>query len=99
LSILRFTFWRCKNSDTFKPMGPFIVTSDEVDPLASTTPVLVDGAVQASFPTGDPLFGPYDYISGMRVEVVKSAPHSMYWETPQLFNDAVASFLKDVATA
>jgi len=42
-------------------MGPFIVTSDEVDPLASTTSVLVDGAVQASLPTGDLLFGPYDY--------------------------------------
>ena len=25
-----------------------------------------------------------------RVEVVTGAPHSMYWETPQLFNDAVA---------
>jgi hypothetical protein len=23
----------------------------------------------------------------------------MYWEKPQLFNDAVASFLKDAATA
>jgi hypothetical protein len=30
---------------------------------------------------------------------VTGAPHSMYWETPQLFNDAVASFLKDVAAA
>ena len=29
------TFWRCKNSDTFKPMGPFIVT--DADPLAATT--------------------------------------------------------------
>jgi 3-oxoadipate enol-lactonase len=32
-----------------------------------------------------------------RVEIVTGAPHSMYWETPTLFNDAVASFLKDVA--
>ena len=33
------------------------------------------------------------------VEVVTGATHSMYWETPALFNDAVARFLKDVAAA
>jgi pimeloyl-ACP methyl ester carboxylesterase len=38
-----------------------------------------------------------ELLPGTRVEVVKGAPHSMYWETPTLFNDAVASFLKDVA--
>src|SRR6266702_7293512 len=37
------TFWRCKNSDTFKPMGPFIVT--DADPLAATTTLRVDGEV------------------------------------------------------
>ena len=36
-------------------------------------------------------------LPSARVEVVTGAPHSMYWETPQLFNDAVTSFLKDVA--
>ena len=40
-----------------------------------------------------------ELLPGARVEVVTGAPHSMYWETPQLFNDAVAGFLKDVATA
>ena len=34
---------------------------------------------------------------GARVEVVTGAPHSMYWETLALFNDAVARFLKEVA--
>ena len=34
------TFWRSKNSDTFKPMGPWIVTG--IDPLAATTTVRVD---------------------------------------------------------
>jgi 2-keto-4-pentenoate hydratase/2-oxohepta-3-ene-1,7-dioic acid hydratase in catechol pathway len=57
------TFWRCKNSDTFKPMGPYIVT--DADPLAATTSVRVDGAVKASFATGDMLFGPYAYISAI----------------------------------
>ena len=59
------TFWRCKNSDTFKPMGPFIVTPDDADPLAATTTVRVDGEVKASFATGDLLFGPYEYISAI----------------------------------
>jgi pimeloyl-ACP methyl ester carboxylesterase len=39
-----------------------------------------------------------ELLPGARVEVVTGAPHSMYWETPALFNEAVASFLKDVAT-
>ena len=40
-----------------------------------------------------------ELLPSARVEVVTGAPHSMYWETPQLFNDAVARFLKDAATA
>ena len=40
-----------------------------------------------------------ELLPSARVEIVPGAPHSMYWETPQLFNDAVARFLKDVATA
>lgn len=40
-----------------------------------------------------------ELLPSARVEVVTGAPHSMYWETPQLFNDTVASFLKDVAAA
>jgi pimeloyl-ACP methyl ester carboxylesterase len=40
-----------------------------------------------------------ELLPGARVEVVAGAPHSMYWETPALFNDAIAGFLKDVSTA
>lgn len=54
------TFWRSKNSDTFKPMGPWIET--DVDPLAQTTTVRVDGDVRAEFATGDMLFDPFDFI-------------------------------------
>nr|WP_221322100.1 fumarylacetoacetate hydrolase family protein [Actinoplanes sp. L3-i22] len=54
------TFWRSKNSDTFKPMGPWIET--DVDPLAQTTTVRVDGGVRARFATGDMLFDPFDFI-------------------------------------
>jgi 2-keto-4-pentenoate hydratase/2-oxohepta-3-ene-1,7-dioic acid hydratase in catechol pathway len=70
------TFWRCKNSDTFKPMGPFIVT--EADPLSATTTLRVDGEVKASFPTGDMLFGPYAYISAISRYITLS-PGDVVW--------------------
>ena len=70
------TFWRCKNSDTFKPMGPWIVT--DIDPLAATTTVRVDREVKASFPTGDMLFGPYEYISAMSRYITLS-PGDVVW--------------------
>ncbi|MFF5144984.1 fumarylacetoacetate hydrolase family protein [Streptomyces sp. NPDC013157] len=54
------TFWRSKNSDTFKPMGPWIET--DVDALAQTTTLRVNGEVRAEFPTGDMVFDPFDYI-------------------------------------
>ena len=37
------SFWRSKNSDTFKPMGPWIET--DVDPMVQTTTVRVNGDV------------------------------------------------------
>ena len=40
-----------------------------------------------------------ELLRNARVEVVPGAPHSMYWETPELFNDAVSRFLKEVSAA
>ncbi|MFD5813795.1 fumarylacetoacetate hydrolase family protein [Streptomyces sp. NPDC127038] len=54
------TLWRSKNSDTFKPMGPWIET--DVDALAQTTTLRVNGEERAAFPTGDMVFDPYEYI-------------------------------------
>ncbi|MCZ0991234.1 fumarylacetoacetate hydrolase family protein [Streptomyces diastatochromogenes] len=54
------TFWRSKNSDTFKPMGPWIET--DVEALAQTTTLRVNGEIRASFPTGDMVFDPFDHI-------------------------------------
>jgi 2-keto-4-pentenoate hydratase/2-oxohepta-3-ene-1,7-dioic acid hydratase in catechol pathway len=67
------TFWRSKNSDTFKPMGPYLVTADAVDPLSAMTSLAVDGAVAASFPTGDLLFDPQDFIVAMSRYITISA--------------------------
>jgi 2-keto-4-pentenoate hydratase/2-oxohepta-3-ene-1,7-dioic acid hydratase in catechol pathway len=54
------TFWRSKNADTFKPMGPWIET--DTDALAATTTLRVNGEKRAEFATGDMVFDPYDYI-------------------------------------
>jgi 2-keto-4-pentenoate hydratase/2-oxohepta-3-ene-1,7-dioic acid hydratase in catechol pathway len=70
------TFWRCKNSDTFKPMGPFIVTG--ANPLSATTTIRVDGEVKASFPTGDMLFDPYDFIIEMS-RYITLRPGDVLW--------------------
>jgi 2-keto-4-pentenoate hydratase/2-oxohepta-3-ene-1,7-dioic acid hydratase in catechol pathway len=70
------TFWRCKNSDTFKPMGPWIVT--DADPLSATTTVTVDGEARVSFPTGDMLFDPFEYISAMS-RYITLIPGDVVW--------------------
>jgi 2-keto-4-pentenoate hydratase/2-oxohepta-3-ene-1,7-dioic acid hydratase in catechol pathway len=54
------TLWRAKNSDTFKPMGPWIDT--DAEPLSATTTLSVNGESRASFPTGAMIFDPFDYI-------------------------------------
>ena len=57
------TLWRAKNTDTFKPMGPWIETSVDLDKLE--TIVRVNGAVTTRFPTNDMLFGVATYIAAM----------------------------------
>ncbi|HTX09646.1 MAG TPA: fumarylacetoacetate hydrolase family protein [Solirubrobacteraceae bacterium] len=59
------TFWRAKNCDTFKPMGPWIDT--DADPAEATTTLRVNGVSMASFATGDMIFDAVDYI----VEITK----------------------------
>jgi 2-keto-4-pentenoate hydratase/2-oxohepta-3-ene-1,7-dioic acid hydratase in catechol pathway len=54
------TFWRSKNSDSFKPMGPWIVTG--TDPATATTRVRVNDAVICEFATGGMIFDAIDYI-------------------------------------
>jgi 2-keto-4-pentenoate hydratase/2-oxohepta-3-ene-1,7-dioic acid hydratase in catechol pathway len=70
------TFWRAKNSDTFKPMGPYLVT--DADPLAATTTVRLDGSVAASFRTGDMLFDPFEFIAAMSRYITLS-PGDVVW--------------------
>ncbi len=57
------TFWRAKNSDTFKPMGPWIETDVSLDALETT--VRVNGAEQVRFATNDMVFGIATFIAAI----------------------------------
>ena len=57
------TFWRSKNTDTFKPMGPWIETDVDLD--AAETTVRVNGAVTTHFMTNEMLYGIPVYIAAM----------------------------------
>jgi 2-keto-4-pentenoate hydratase/2-oxohepta-3-ene-1,7-dioic acid hydratase in catechol pathway len=70
------TFWRSKNSDTFKPMGPWIET--DVDALAQTTTLRVNGEVRAAFPTGDMVFDPFEHIVEITRHITMS-PGDVLW--------------------
>ena len=57
------TFWRSKNTDTFKPIGPWIETA--VDLEAMQTVVRLNGTETLRFRTSRMLFGIARYISTM----------------------------------
>jgi 2-keto-4-pentenoate hydratase/2-oxohepta-3-ene-1,7-dioic acid hydratase in catechol pathway len=52
---------RGKNADTFKPMGPWIVTG--LDLRDMTTRVTINGRLAHSFPTANMLFSPGEVVS------------------------------------
>lgn len=55
------TLWRAKNCDTFKPMGPFIVTG--LDPMALTISIRVNGKPASEYSTDKMLFSAQHYIA------------------------------------
>lgn len=57
------TFWRGKNTDTFKPMGPWIETGVDLD--AMETVIRVNGREDLRFKTNDMIFGIAHYIAAM----------------------------------
>lgn len=57
------TFWRGKNTDTFKPMGPWIETNVDLD--AMETIIRVNGKEDLRFKTNDMIFGIAHYIATM----------------------------------
>jgi 2-keto-4-pentenoate hydratase/2-oxohepta-3-ene-1,7-dioic acid hydratase in catechol pathway len=55
------TLWRAKNSDTFKPMGPWIVTG--LDPMNLDISIRVNGVRAAGYNTGKMLFSAQHFIA------------------------------------
>jgi 2-keto-4-pentenoate hydratase/2-oxohepta-3-ene-1,7-dioic acid hydratase in catechol pathway len=55
------TLWRAKNCDTFKPMGPFIVT--DLDPMNLVISINVNGVKASEYSTSKMLFSAQHYIS------------------------------------
>jgi 2-keto-4-pentenoate hydratase/2-oxohepta-3-ene-1,7-dioic acid hydratase in catechol pathway len=70
------TLWRAKNSDTFKPMGPWIDTDVKLDALE--TRVRVNGAETTRFATNDMLFGVATYISAI-TRYITLVPGDILW--------------------
>jgi 2-keto-4-pentenoate hydratase/2-oxohepta-3-ene-1,7-dioic acid hydratase in catechol pathway len=57
------TFWRGKNTDTFKPMGPWIVTGLDPDTLRVT--IRLNGKEMFTYAVKDAIFGIRQFISRM----------------------------------
>jgi 2-keto-4-pentenoate hydratase/2-oxohepta-3-ene-1,7-dioic acid hydratase in catechol pathway len=55
------TLWRAKNCDTFKPMGPWIVTGADIDAMQTT--IKLNGRVCERFKTNNMIFDAPTYIS------------------------------------
>ena len=57
------TLWRAKNTDTFKPMGPWIETDVKLEDLV--TKIRLNGKELIDFPTNHMVFGVVDYLVAM----------------------------------
>jgi 2-keto-4-pentenoate hydratase/2-oxohepta-3-ene-1,7-dioic acid hydratase in catechol pathway len=76
------TLWRAKNADTFKPMGPWIVTG--LDPSDMTTTVRLNGVVTDEFATGNMIFDVATYVSELTKYVTIEAGDVMWMGTDGL---------------
>lgn len=70
------TFWRGKNTDTFKPMGPWIET--EVDLDGMETVIRLNGQEDLRFRTNEMIFGIAHYIAAM-TRYVTLYPGDVIW--------------------
>ena len=82
------TMWRAKNTDTFKPMGPWIETDADLDSMHTT--VRLNGQAVLNFPTNDMVFGVETYISAMS-RYLTLYPGDVIW----MGTDGASENLKD----
>ncbi|MES2534776.1 MAG: fumarylacetoacetate hydrolase family protein [Pseudomonadota bacterium] len=70
------SLWRSKNIDTFKPMGPWVVSG--IDPMAQTISVRVNGKTVSSYSTSKMIFSLAHYIARM-TQFVTLHPGDVLW--------------------
>ena len=70
------TLWRAKNTDTFKPIGPWVETNVDLERLE--TVVRLSGREVIRFQTNNMIFGVARYISAMS-RYVTLEPGDMIW--------------------
>jgi 2-keto-4-pentenoate hydratase/2-oxohepta-3-ene-1,7-dioic acid hydratase in catechol pathway len=70
------TLWRAKNTDTFKPMGPWIETDVKLEDLV--TSIRLNGEQLISFPTNHMIFGVVDFLVNMTT-CLTLYPGDMVW--------------------
>ena len=70
------TLWRAKNADTFKPMGPRIVSG--IDPMDQVIEVRINGRTVSSYNTRGMIFSVAHYISRMS-RYVTLHPNDVIW--------------------
>jgi 2-keto-4-pentenoate hydratase/2-oxohepta-3-ene-1,7-dioic acid hydratase in catechol pathway len=95
------TFWRAKNTDTFKPMGPWIETDVDLD--AMLTRVHLNGKKVCEFQTNAMVFGIATFISAM-TQYLTLYPGDVIWmgsDSPNLdmvAGDTVAIEITGIGT-
>lgn len=70
------TLWRAKNADTFKPMGPRIVSG--IDPMNQQIDVRINGNTVSSYNTSAMIFGVAHYLARMS-QYVTLHPGDVVW--------------------
>jgi 2-keto-4-pentenoate hydratase/2-oxohepta-3-ene-1,7-dioic acid hydratase in catechol pathway len=70
------TLWRAKNADTFKPMGPRIVSG--IDPMNQIIEVRINGKTVSSYNTRGMIFSVAHYIARMS-RYVTLHPDDVIW--------------------
>ena len=70
------TLWRAKNSDTFKPMGPFV--ADGIDPMRQSVAVRINGRTVSEYETAAMLFSVAHWISAIS-RYVTLHPGDVLW--------------------
>lgn len=82
------TLWRAKNTDTFKPMGPWIETGVDLDKLE--TRVRVNGTETTRFKTNAMIHGVALYISTIS-KYCTLEPRDVLWMGTDLFSPDLKS--------